>query len=328
MFGGEVKPTWRREGMLRASAESTLRELTHSPISAPPDPTSDLHAQDQDAANPSPNLETQIEDSGAPVRTNFCGPGQIRRPRLRDNSATWMAWRALWTHQASSGAGMRIVFGNCELVKETRELLRDGKSIHLSPKGFQFLELLVECRPRAIPKAEIHERLWPGTFITDGTLTSLLAEVRRAIKDDAREPKFVRTLHRFGYAFFGEVVLERFRSPSLDGSPVRPGRVYRLYCGIREIALDEGETVLGRDPNATIFLDHRSVSRNHARIIISGGKATVEDLGSKNGTWVGANRIHSETSLIDGDFICAGSVRLDFRIFSPSDSTKTARPRH
>ena len=70
-------------------------------------------------------------------------------------------------------------------------------------KAFQFLELLVEYRPKAVSKEVIHKRLWPGTFVSDGTVTSLLAEVREAIGDDAHESRFVRTVHRFGYAFSG-----------------------------------------------------------------------------------------------------------------------------
>jgi DNA-binding winged helix-turn-helix (wHTH) protein len=224
---------------------------------------------------------------------------------------------------------MRIRFGNCELDRDTRELLRGEKPVHLSPKGLQFLELLLDSRPRALSKAEIHERLWPGTFVTDGTLTSLLAEVRAAIEDDAHEPKFVRTLHRFGYAFSGAADEREAKRPVARArrSPRAPGEAYRLFCGPREIALEEGETILGRDPNATIFLDHRSVSRHHARISISEGKATIEDLGSKNGTHVGAERIGSATSLANGDSIRIGSVRMDFRVFPLSGSTETASSR-
>jgi hypothetical protein len=66
---------------------------------------------------------------------------------------------------------MRIRFGECVLDSETRELLLRGSAVHLSPKGFQFLELLLESRPRALSKSEIHEKLWPGTFVS-GPFTS------------------------------------------------------------------------------------------------------------------------------------------------------------
>jgi DNA-binding winged helix-turn-helix (wHTH) protein len=221
---------------------------------------------------------------------------------------------------------MRFRFGNCELDTETRELLRGGSVVHLSPKGFQFLELLISERPRALPKTEIHEKLWPGTFVTDGTLTSLLAEVRAAIEDEAHESKFVRTVHRFGYAFSGEAKETKAKAPA-GGGPEKLGFAYRLFAGPREVALEEGETILGRDPEATVFLDHGSVSRRHARIVIHGGSATIEDLDSKNGTRVGGERITGPRMLADGDAIRIGSVRLDFRVFPLSGSTETASSR-
>ncbi len=219
---------------------------------------------------------------------------------------------------------MRMRFGECVLDLETRELFAAGRARHLSPKAFEFLVLLLERRPRALSKGDIHERLWPGTFVTDGTLTSLLAELRAAIGDDAHDPKFVRTVHRFGYAFSGNAIEER-------GGPRRagptPGYAYRLFCGPREIALLEGESILGREPDATALIDHASVSRRHARITIDGASATLEDLGSKNGTFVGGQRIDSAASLADGDEIRLGSVRMSFRIIPLSGSTETANSR-
>src|ERR1700687_4589889 len=104
---------------------------------------------------------------------------------------------------------MRVRFGECLLDSDTRELTVRGETVHLQPKAFQFLELLLANRPRALSKNEIHEKLWPGTFVSDGTLTSLLAEVRSAVGDEARKPRFVRTVQRFGYAFSGPAEEER-----------------------------------------------------------------------------------------------------------------------
>ena len=98
---------------------------------------------------------------------------------------------------------MRVRFGDCLIDSETRQLVVRGEEVHLQPKAFQFLELLLTNRPKAVSKEAIHKHLWPGTFVSDGTVTSLLAEVREAIGDDAHESRFVRTVHRFGYAFSG-----------------------------------------------------------------------------------------------------------------------------
>jgi DNA-binding winged helix-turn-helix (wHTH) protein len=217
------------------------------------------------------------------------------------------------------GGGMRLRFGECVLDGETRELLVGGKPVHVSPKAFELLEILMESRPRALSKSEIHERLWRDTFVSDGTLTSLVAEVRSAIGDTGEETQWIRTVHRFGYAFSGPVEAEEKRSRRRP-----PSFAYRLFWRSREMALEEGENVIGRDPDVGIFIDHTSVSRRHARIRISGENAVVEDLGSKNGTFLRGERVEAASSLADGDKLRLGSVDLLFRVFPLSGSTETA----
>src|SRR6185436_15111104 len=99
------------------------------------------------------------------------------------------------------GDGMQVRFGEFTIDTESRQLRRNDAECHLSPKAFEFLRLLIEHRPRALSKAELHERLWPATFVSDATLTSLVAEVRGALGETAARSRFVRTVHRFGYAF-------------------------------------------------------------------------------------------------------------------------------
>lgn len=214
---------------------------------------------------------------------------------------------------------MRVRFGDCVLDSDTRELLVDGQTVHIQPKAFQLLELLLENRPKALSKHQIHERLWPGTFVSDSTLSSLLTEIRAAIRDDARESRFVRTVHRFGYAFSGSAQEMSERTSALAGRK----STYWLVRGRRRIPLEPGETIIGRDPGATVFLDEPGISRRHARIVISGDGATLEDLGSKNGTHLQGTRIESPSRLSDRDKIRLGLVALTIRIFAASVSTKT-----
>ena len=136
---------------------------------------------------------------------------------------------------------MRVRFGECVLDSDTRELSVCGEAVHLSPKAFQFLELLLESRPKALSKGEIHERLWPGTFVSDGTLASLLVEVRSATGDSARDSRFVRTVHRFGYAFSGSAQELRGGVSAAGGQKL----IYRLIWGSREIAVNLGENLCG-----------------------------------------------------------------------------------
>ncbi len=214
---------------------------------------------------------------------------------------------------------MRVRFGKCVLDSETRELSVSGQTVHLTPKAFELLEILIQSRPRALSKSEIHERLWRDTFVSDGTLTSLLAEVRSAIGDTGPETHLIRTVHRFGYAFSGSAEPEGASSPGRR----RAAFAYRLFWRSREIPLEEGENVLGRDPAAGVFIDHTSVSRRHARISISGEGAILEDLGSKNGTFVREARVEAPLRIADGDEIRLGSVAMTFRVFPLSGSTDT-----
>lgn len=215
---------------------------------------------------------------------------------------------------------MRVRFGDCVLDSDTRQLSVRDRPVHLTPKAFQFLELLLQSRPRAVPKREIHEHLWPGTFVSDGALASLLVEVRSAIGDNARKPRFVRTVHRFGYAFSGPVEEPRIGVSKLaDQKPI-----YRLLWGNREVELHGGENLLGRDENAVVWIDDALVSRRHARIVIDGSGALLEDLGSKNGTYLRGEKIDGSRKLADGDEVTIGPASMIFRVFKQTASTATA----
>ncbi len=195
---------------------------------------------------------------------------------------------------------------------------RPEEEVHLSPKAFDLLMLLVENHARAMSKAELHEKLWPSTFVQETNLAGLVAEVRRALDDSAGEPRYLRTVHRFGYWFVGQV---RESGPREDA--VKPRVRYWLVWESRQIALSEGENILGRAPDAGIWIDAPGVSRHHARIVLEPSGAALEDLGSKNGTYVGGRRITSTSALSDGDRIRLGSVVVTFRIPPPVGSTET-----
>jgi DNA-binding winged helix-turn-helix (wHTH) protein len=211
---------------------------------------------------------------------------------------------------------VRLRFGQCVLDASSRELLRDGLRQDLSPKAFQFLELLLKARPRAVTKHEIHEQLWPDAFVSDSSLPRLAAEVRAAIGDDAKKPRLLRTVHRFGYAFFGAVA-----AGTAEGMPAPTP--CRLVWGERQVALLSGENILGRSAEARVPLDLKRVSRHHARIVVENGKAVLEDLGSKNGTFVRGQLITRPAELADGDEICIGPVVLVFRTSLSNSTTET-----
>jgi DNA-binding winged helix-turn-helix (wHTH) protein len=207
---------------------------------------------------------------------------------------------------------MRVVFGDFALDLESRELRRADRPVHLSPKAFQLLELLVVDRPRAFSKSELLDKLWPSTFVVDANLSNLVGELRQALGDDPRKPRFVRTIQRFGYAF---------RDDARSSLPARPTGRLTWRGGRADLA--EGDHVLGRDDDLELRFDSSGVSRRHARIWVSGDEAVIEDLGSKNGTFVAERRITSPTRLGDGDEIRLGSVHITFRRIQRAASTRT-----
>lgn len=213
---------------------------------------------------------------------------------------------------------MKLRLGELTFDADTRQLLRGVEEVHLSPKAFELLKILVEQRPRAMSKQELHERLWPDTFVSEVNLASLIAEVRSALGDAATNPAFIRTARRFGYAFCG-VVTEAPDTRSIDDTT--------SFCWLikdgRRVPLRPGENVLGRDLNDGVSIDSPTVSRRHARIVISESEAVVEDLQSKNGTFVGEQPVSGALRLKDGDEIRVGSVIVRFRKTSPKGPTAT-----
>lgn len=216
---------------------------------------------------------------------------------------------------------MTILFDRFTLDPDARRLLDGRREVHLSPKAFDVLETLIDRRPAVVTKAELQERVWPDTFVVDATLNVVIAEIRRVLQDDPAAPRFIRTVHRVGYAFCGEASLA---TPSPGA---RQGALSRCWVSWndRTVQLAEGENVIGRDPRCAVWVDASGVSRRHARIAVSGDVARLEDLGSKNGTFVGGNPLAAPRQLDDGDVIQVGSTTLKFRMWSDDRAPQTER---
>ena len=212
---------------------------------------------------------------------------------------------------------MRLSFGECVADFDTREVLLAGKPVHVEPRALRLLELLIAARPRALSKQELHEALWPKTFVTGRSLARLVADLRKALDDRGRVPTFIRTVHRFGYAFVSQ-------AGSLPRA-TETAALFKLLWADREIALHEGENILGRGRDATAWIDVYSVSRRHARIVVSGDRATLEDLGSKNGTFLKGVAVTRPAALSDGDRLRLGAVEMTVRRCAWAVSTEALR---
>lgn len=205
-------------------------------------------------------------------------------------------------------------FGEFDLDLRSGELRKHGEEIRLEPRVFALLSYFVENAGRVIDRSELLDKIWPETHVSDASLTQAIKSLREALEDDPRESVYVTTLPRRGYKFVTKVVL---------GQGTR-GSACHIFYGLKEFVLAAGENVIGRARDAAVCIRSDEVSRRHARIVVSATGATIEDLGSRNGTWVSDRRIEGRCDLRDGDQIVIGSVVLFFRTAESMSSTPTA----
>ncbi len=217
---------------------------------------------------------------------------------------------------------MRLQFDDLIFDSETRQVWTGKKDIRLSPKAFDLLALLIARRPKAVSKGDIREHLWPGTFVSDSNLPSLMSEIRDAIGDHRRKPGLLRTLHGFGYAFQAE---QGAATQQLNATGDVPNGW--LVGSTAEVALLAGDNIIGREGEGLILVKSSTVSRKHARIAIDASGAVVEDLGSKNGTYVNDRRINLPTPIVDGDQVRIGSLLFTFRLSQGNETTETQSSR-
>jgi len=201
-------------------------------------------------------------------------------------------------------------FGKFDFDPVTRRVRCEGVDVHLAPKAFDLLAALIDGAPRVVSKRELHARLWPGGVVADATLVALIKQLRAALDDRDRAAPLIRTVHRVGYAL--EIPLAR-REPATPSVPAR-----WLTVGLRRLSLATGENIVGRDEAANVRIDDPMVSRRHARIVVNGASALVEDLGSKNGTFVDGQPItNGSMPLRNGLQLAFGTVRA---IYGESNS--------
>jgi DNA-binding winged helix-turn-helix (wHTH) protein len=212
---------------------------------------------------------------------------------------------------------MRYDFADLSLDTDVRQLRRGRLALHLSPKALELLSILIAERRRAVPKQELYDRLWPATYVVDANLPVLIREIRTAIGDKKHE--IIRTVHGTGYSFAAPV--HEVAAPRGDESG--EGFVHVVLFDNHQYRLNEGENFVGREPTAEVFLPSASVSRRHALISVRGAEATLVDLSSKNGTFIGAEPLRNEALLVDGNIIRFGEVIVRYRCCSADSATDT-----
>jgi DNA-binding winged helix-turn-helix (wHTH) protein len=206
---------------------------------------------------------------------------------------------------------MPVRFGDFAIDFDRRELSDRSGPLHVTPKAFELIQILMESRPKVISQKDLYDRLWPNTFVQPTNLHNLIGELRTVLHDD--EHRIIQTKHGVGFAFAGQAFVDDVQAPAAQ-----------IVVGGEMFELHDGENFIGRDHKATVRIQAASVSRLHARIVVAGGAATLEDLGSKNGTFLRGQRLRSAAALSDGDDLVFGSVAARFLLTS-SLPTETVR---
>jgi DNA-binding winged helix-turn-helix (wHTH) protein len=221
-------------------------------------------------------------------------------------------------HSGRSGSRVAYTFGVIRVDADARVISSTAGQVHLTRKGFDLLLLLLENRPNAVSKEQIYARVWPDTFVAESSLQFLIHEIRQVIDDPGGRQSWIRTIHGIGYSFCGEVLVS---SVAAVASGLEHPAAWLVGGSIR-VPLREGENIVGRDTAELFQFEAPTISRRHARIVI-GESVTLEDVGSKNGTWLKDKRLTARHVLADGDVIKLGSAMFTFRLARQSKPTES-----
>ncbi len=194
-------------------------------------------------------------------------------------------------------------------------------TVQLEQRVMAVLLCLAEHAGDVVTRQRLVDSVWDEGFVADNTITHAVAELRKAFSDSARDPLFIETIHRRGYRLIAPVILD---APQPIGYHLEPVRFLAIFRDA-EYPLSDGENLIGRDPEVAITIPSMKVSRHHARITVEGHRALLDDLESKNGTFLNGIRIQCSTAINGGDMIGIGRVTETIR-FVASLSRRTTEP--
>jgi DNA-binding winged helix-turn-helix (wHTH) protein len=209
----------------------------------------------------------------------------------------------------------RFRFEKFCLDTDQRALVRGGQEVRLTPRAFRLLEVLVLQRPKAVSKRELLDQVWQGTVVEEANLKTLVLEIRTALEERGARSNVIRTVFGFGYAFAVRADEETEASETA---------LVSVRWGGQTVLLPEGSHLVGRRNDCAVAIDDPSVSRVHARLEVTPDLLRIEDLRSKNGTFVGGRRMEEPAELFPQSEIRIGEVRVEVsRLDSKQASTLT-----
>ena len=217
-----------------------------------------------------------------------------------------------------SGDAFRL--GDWLVEPALNRISSDDSSERLEPKIMDLLVFLAERAGSVVPKHEIIDGVWATRYVANSALSRSMAVLRASLGDDVRDPTYIETIPKRGFRMIPEVEwLGRRPSVAQAESPA-----VNIILGEREIALHQGENIIGRARDATVRIDSPRVSRRHARLTVDGLTTTLEDLGSKNGTYLRGRLLTAATELSDGDEISVGASVMTYRVADDERPTESA----
>ena len=217
----------------------------------------------------------------------------------------------------SRDADRVFLFGPFRLDEGAAELRRGAERVDLRPKCFDLLLMLVKNPGKLLTREQLFEALWSDVVVSDATLSRTIAELRDALGDEDDTRQYIETVTRRGYKFIAAVNAAPLTTAASTG--------FFLLHGSHMYPLREGEHIVGRAEDVSVPLMMSKISRHHARVVVANGVLSIEDLDSRNGTYVNGIRIVGKQPLQPGDEIRIGGQTLVVGV--ASDDTTEADSR-
>lgn len=212
--------------------------------------------------------------------------------------------------QETNKATRRLLRVGAWTVDTDSGLLTQGRSsVRVRPKVMDLLVALAERPGELSSKEFLIARVWPDVVVGDASLSVLVVELRKVLGDDPKNPRFIETLPRRGYCLIA----------SVSDFEAKGKTRFALASEQTRVLLLEGENLVGRDPKAEARIDSNLVSRRHSMILVTGDSATIEDLDSKNGTYLNGKSVEEVEALFHGDRITLGRLAASYRFVLVDD---------
>lgn len=214
---------------------------------------------------------------------------------------------------------MRVSFEEFTFDASRQVLSRGSQNVHLTPKEMCLLELLLNGRGKVIPEQELVDCLWPDVVVSGASLKNLVSILRTNLGEPPHGRSYIRNVRGRGY------VLDAPITELCDEPPVHSAG-YLHYAG-RIIPLHPGSNLVGRDYCCSVRLLHSSVSRRHATIVLATDRVTLEDLGSRNGTFLDGAAVSGVCRLEHDHQLTFGRLATYYTASTSDDSTLSVSSR-